>query len=143
MSLWAYWVIAALIALIVEIFTGTVYLLVISSAALGAALGVWLFDGSPAHAWLIASILALIGTIWVYHHRQKNKKLEAKQDAQNNDLDVGEMVHLQERLSQSLWRVSYRGSIWEAEYTHPSAQIGDMAMIVAKKGNVLKLQAPK
>lgn len=144
MALWAYWLIAAIIALLAEIFTGTVYLLVISTASAGVALIAWLFQISSTASWLIAALLALLGSIWVYWKRRKNKQNEIKQDAINNDFDLGAQVILLQEITQQQWQVRYRGSIWEAKFiqnTH--AQTGDVAIVVAKTGNLLHIKLPE
>jgi len=43
MALWIYWLIAAVAVFMLELFSGTVYLLVLSAALAGAGLTAWLF----------------------------------------------------------------------------------------------------
>ena len=44
MALWTYWLIAAVAVFMLELFSGTVYLLVLSAALAGAGITAWLFN---------------------------------------------------------------------------------------------------
>ena len=57
------WFIAAAAVLIVELFVGTVYLLVVSAALFGAGLVYWL-TGNTSIAVAAAAVLSAVG-IWV------------------------------------------------------------------------------
>ena len=66
------WFIAAAAVLIVELFVGTVYLLVVSAALFGAGLVYWL-TGDTSIAVVAAAVLSAAG-IWLVH-RSSSKKL--------------------------------------------------------------------
>lgn len=70
------WFIAAAAVLIVELFVGTVYLLVVSAALFGAGLVYWL-TGDTSIAVVAAAVLSAIG-IWVVH--SKFKKTAPRQE---------------------------------------------------------------
>ena len=55
MALWTYWLIAAVAVFMLELFSGTVYLLVLSAALAGAGLTAWLFNASAVASMLVAA----------------------------------------------------------------------------------------
>ena len=63
------WFIVAAAVLIVELFIGTVYLLVVSAALFGAGLVYWL-TGNNSIAVAAAAVLSAVG-IWVVHSKFK------------------------------------------------------------------------
>ena len=65
------WFIAAAAVLIVELFTGTVYLLVVSAALFGAGLAARLTD-STGISIMTAAVLSALG-IWLVHGRLKQR----------------------------------------------------------------------
>ena len=98
MALWTYWLIAAVAVFMLELFSGTVYLLVLSAALAGAGLTAWLFNASAVASMLVAAFLSAVGTLYVYRLRGKSPKNKALQ--QHNDLDIGSVVqieHLRQR----------------------------------------------
>lgn len=128
-----YWFIAAVVLFIVELFLGSVYLLVLSVALLGAGLVAWLL-GNVVACW-VASILSLVGIAWVYHYKKHNARPEF--DA-SDDFDIGQTVVLESPLPTGAWRVHYRGTLWEARNEFSgSLKVGDTAKIVDRDGNIL------
>jgi len=74
MALWTYWLIAAVAVFMLELFSGTVYLLVLSAALAGAGLTAWLFNASAVASMLVAAFLSAVGTLYVYRLRGKSPK---------------------------------------------------------------------
>ena len=70
------WFIAAAAVLIVELFTGTVYLLVVSAALFGAGLADRLTD-STGISIMTAAVLSALG-IWLVHGRLKQRFARAR-----------------------------------------------------------------
>ena len=106
-----YWFIAAAALFVLEMFSGTFYL-------------------------LVAVLLSAAGIAAVYRIR-RNRRTHAA-DAEG-DLDIGNTVLLHQPQSGSLWLVQYRGTYWQAEAPFP-AQAGQAARIAGKSGNILILQ---
>ena len=130
------WFIAAAAVLIVELFVGTVYLLVVSAALFGAGLVYWL-TGDTSIAVAAAAVLSAIG-IWVVH--SKFKKTAPHQEL-NDDLDIGQTVHILRRLHGDCYEVSYRGTHWQAQAENADAvQTTSTAVIIGKNGNVLLIR---
>lgn len=130
------WFIAAAAVLIVELFVGTVYLLVVSAALFGAGLVYWL-TGDTSIAVVAAAVLSAVG-IWVVH--SKFKKTAPHQEL-NDDLDIGQTVHILRRLHGDCYEVSYRGTRWQAQAENADAvQTTSTAVITGKNGNVLLIR---
>ena len=140
MALWTYWLIAAVAVFMLELFSGTVYLLVLSAALAGAGLTAWLLNASAVASMLVAAFLSAVGTLYVYRLRGKSPKNKALQ--QHNDLDIGSVVQIEQPLSGGAWRVFYRGTTWEARAARPHAhfQMGDNARICGKDGITLLIE---
>ena len=130
------WFIAAAAVLIVELFVGTVYLLVVSAALFGAGLVYWL-TGDTSIAVAAAAVLSAAG-IWLVHG--KFKKTAPRQEL-NDDLDIGQTVHILQRLHGECYEVSYRGTRWQAQAENADAvQTTSTAVITGKNGNVLLIR---
>ena len=130
------WFIAAAAVLIVELFVGTVYLLVVSAALFGAGLVYWL-TGDTSIAVAAAAVLSAAG-IWLVHG--KFKKTAPRQEL-NDDLDIGQTVHILQRLHGDCYEVSYRGTRWQAQAENADAvQTTSTAGITGKNGNVLLIR---
>ena len=130
------WFIVAAAVLIVELFVGTVYLLVVSAALFGAGLVYWL-TGDTSIAVVAAAVLSAAG-IWLVHG--KFKKTAPRQEL-NDDLDIGQTVHILRRLHGDCYEVSYRGTRWQAQAENADAvQTTSTAVITGKNGNVLLIR---
>ena len=130
------WFIVAAAVLIVELFVGTVYLLVVSAALFGAGL-VYGLTGDTSIAVAAAAVLSAAG-IWLVHG--KFKKTAPRQEL-NDDLDIGQTVHILQRLHGDCYEVSYRGTRWQAQAENADAvQTTSTAVITGKNGNVLLIR---
>ena len=114
----------------------TVYLLVVSAALFGAGLVYWL-TGDTSIAVVAAAVLSAAG-IWLVHG--KFKKTAPRQEL-NDDLDIGQTVHILRRLHGDCYEVSYRGTRWQAQAENADAvQTTSTAVITGKNGNVLLIR---
>ena len=130
------WFIAAAAVLIVELFVGTIYLLVVSAALFGAGLVYWL-TGDTSIAVVAAAVLSAAG-IWLVHG--KFKKTAPRQEL-NDDLDIGQTVQILRRLHGDCYEVFYRGTHWQAQAENADAvQTTSTAVITGKNGNVLLIR---
>lgn len=110
MSFYIYWALVAFLLLIVELTTGTFYLLVLGLAAFAGALAAWL--GAPF--WLQAATggsVALAGLLVVWKMRAGDVDAVS-----SNTLDIGEMVILDSWVDRASGaaRVRYRNATWDA-----------------------------
>lgn len=142
--LWVYWAIAAVILFIFELFSGTIYLLMLVIACICAIISSFLFSNSIISIWTAIGV-ALIGIICVYRYRNSIFNCQTNSENQlNNDLDIGNSVILEKQLNNGQWQVYYRGTLWEANFLIPhNAQQGENAIIDGKNGNSLILKIKK
>ena len=120
-----YWFIAAVAVLVVEMFVGTLYLLIISAALAGAGAASLLFDGSAVPI-LTAAAISAVGLFWL-HGFIKRRRTPADQT-----------VKILRCVSEGQYEVSYRGTTWQARALNarPSAE-PSFAVIGGKEGNIL------
>lgn len=127
------WTIVGFILVIVELMTGTFYLLVLGVGALFAALAAYL--GAPFIAQVaVAGAVASFGTWWV----QKWHAGHRKDGDQGNAIDVGQSVTVAHWINQpeGMLRVRYRGTDWDAR-----VKPGDLAAGAAEPGGMLYILA--
>ena len=129
------WAITGLVLVIVELLTGTFYLLVLGVAAFGAAGGAWLgYDFSVQV--IVAGVIAAVGCYAVHMYRVKNK---AQQMA---PLDAGMPASFENWIDPRarLARVRYRGASWDARVEGAEAlEPGATVYVLATDGNTLKV----
>ncbi|MBC7779439.1 MAG: NfeD family protein [Proteobacteria bacterium] len=110
MSGYVYWILIAFVLVIVELTTGTFYLLVLGLAAFAGAGAAWM--GAPV--WMQASLfgaVALAGVVVVWKMRAGD--IDA---ISSNTLDIGEAVTLDHWVDRAagVARVRYRDAVWDA-----------------------------
>lgn len=130
-----FWAILGLTLVIVELLTGTFYLLVLGIAAFGAALAAWLGHGIGVQA-IVAAVIAGAGCYGVHVYRAKN----ATQQMPN--VDAGQPASFENWVDQGarLARVRYRGASWDALVDGDAAvDAGAMLYVVTANGNTLKV----
>ena len=106
------WVIAAIALVIVELLTGTFYLLVLGLAAAGGA-GLAYFAFTFALQAGVATVIAVSGVLIVHRFRAGS----AAAAGQGNAIDIGHRVTLDSWTNEAegLARVRYRGTLWDAK----------------------------
>ena len=128
------WLIAGFILVIVELVTGTFYLLVLGVASFaGAGLA---YAGGP-FAWqaLVAAVIAVAGVVWV---RRYKKTIEPKR---MQGLDFGQPAAFDSWVNKDAGqaRVRYRDSLWDAQITGEIAgEHGEILYVNSVDGNSLK-----
>jgi membrane protein implicated in regulation of membrane protease activity len=129
------WAILGLGLVIVELLTGTFYLLVLGIAAFGAALAAWLGQGFPVQV-IILAVIAALGCYGVHVYRAKNST------RQMAPVDAGQPANFENWVDQGarLARVSYRGASWDALVDGDAAvESGALLYVVSANGNTLKV----
>ena len=130
------WTILGFVLVIVELMTGTFYLLVLGVGARVAAFAAWM--GAPFLVQVaVAGVIASIGT-WMV---QKWHATQRKDGDQSNAIDVGQMVTMVNWINQpeGMLRVKYRGAEWDArikpgDLAASSMVAGGMLYILAQDG---------
>jgi membrane protein implicated in regulation of membrane protease activity len=137
MELWLVWAIAGFVLLIVEMLTGTFYLLVIGMGAFAAA-GAAALGLNPLLQAILGSLVSLAGVYGVHHWRFSNRPGDP---GGSNFLDRGQPVVLEEWAQENgpIARVKYRGTLWDARLATPDAHPspGSTLYIVDHEGNTL------
>lgn len=127
------WLITGFVLIIVELVTGTFYLLVLGVAALFAAV---IGYAGGAFAWqsVGATVIAVFGVIWV--RRRHSESIPTRMQ----DLDVGSPTSFESWIDRSnaRARVKYRDAQWDARVTgEVSGDPGEVLYITAIDGNTL------
>ncbi|HZX29464.1 MAG TPA: NfeD family protein [Telluria sp.] len=112
MADWITWCIAAGAAVIVELLTGTFYLLMIALGLLAGALAAWL--GAAALAQAAASAIVGGAATWLLYRRRARRPVTDVARDPNVNMDVGQTVSVQ-KWHEGRARVQYRGALWDVE----------------------------
>lgn len=114
MADWSLWMMVAGATVVMELFSGTFYLLMIAlgltSGALAAVLGF-----SMAVQTLFAALVGMVATILLRRSRWTPEASQSQAGFDRNQhLDIGQTVHV------AAWqdgkaRVQYRGALWDVE----------------------------
>jgi membrane protein implicated in regulation of membrane protease activity len=132
------WAILGLALVVVELLSGTFYLLMLGVAAFGAALAAWLGQPFGVQA-VVAAVVSAAGCYGVHVYRAKNAK------GQMAPLDAGQPASFETWLDQGAGRarVRYRGATWEATIEQSAAPAGlatgTTVYVIAAHGNTLQI----
>jgi len=131
------WAILGLALVIVELVSGTFYLLMLGVAAFGASAAAYLGYDFPVQA-VVAAMVAGAGCWWVFAYRARNV---AKQMV---PVDAGQPASFEAWVDQAarLARVHYRGASWDARVEGDQApEPGTIVYVVSTHGNTLNVTA--
>ncbi len=129
------WAILGLALVIIELLTGTFYLLMLGIAAFGAALAAWFNLGFGMQA-VVAAAIAGAGCYGVPVYRARNIQ------GQMAPIDAGQPASFESWIDPGarLARVTYRGASWEALVEGGAAvEAGALLYVVKADGNTLKV----
>ncbi len=133
------WAVTGLVLVIVELVTGTFYLLMLGIAAFGAGLAAWL--GLPFSAQsMVAVLISAVGCYGVHAYKARNR---AQQMA---PIDSGMPASFEAWLDAGarLARVRYRGASWDARVEGGEAmEPGVTVYVLAADGNTLRVAKNK
>jgi len=133
------WAIAGFVLIIVELITGTFYLLVLGIAALVAA-AVAFFGGNLWVQVILGGSAALLGTYFVHQWWARHPKTAKG----SNDLDRGQTVIVESWVNESagIARVKYRGSSWDARI-EGKASVNDVLYIQGQDNGMLHVSSQR
>ncbi len=136
---WQYWWWSAAIALaVLEMASGTFYLLVLAAAALISGLLAWAGMGEVVQL-AAASISTVAGIIAVQQHK---KRCMRKVPKLGNNLDIGQTVEVLVWVgNEGRARVDYRGTQWDARLDDLSLERGQTMRIIGAEGSTFILGA--
>ena len=134
---YVYWILVAIALVVVELLSGTFYLLVL---AIGASAGAVLaYLGLPFAAQAgFATAVAIVGVVVVHRYRVRT----VAGATGGNAIDIGQRVTLESWINEAdgLARVSYRGALWDARVVGQRAD-GSIYYISGIDGSTLRIAA--
>lgn len=113
MAAWMVWLALAGILVILEMFSGTFYLLMIALGMVAGALAAWLNLSAEVQI-LLAALVGAVAALAMRRHRPR--KTDAARDP-NINLDIGQSLHIS-HWHQGTARAMYRGALWDVELAH-------------------------
>lgn len=129
------WAVTGLVLAIVELLTGTFYLLMLGIAAFGAAAAAWLGLAFAAQS-VVAAAVAAVGCYGVHVYRARNQAQQMAPIDAGNPASFESWVDAPARLA----RVRYRGATWDARVEGAEAlEPGATLYVIAADGNTLKV----
>lgn len=135
MDAYLIWLLIGLGLVIVEVLSGTFYLLMLGVAAFGGAAIAYFGMDFPAQIMVTAAVAAA-GCYGAHLYHAKNAK------QQMAPIDAGQPANFENWLDEKggLARVKYRGASWDAQVdgSGPLAS-GALLYVVATTGNTLKV----
>ncbi|HJW11383.1 MAG TPA: NfeD family protein [Albitalea sp.] len=129
------WAILGLSLVIVEMLTGTFYLLMLGLAAFGASAAAYFGQDFPVQA-IVAAVVAGGGCWWVFAYRARNAT------RQMTSIDAGQPASFETWVDREarLARVRYRGAPWDARVEgDPLPEPGALVYVIETDGNTLKV----
>jgi membrane protein implicated in regulation of membrane protease activity len=129
------WLVAGFLLIIVELVSGTFYLLVLGVAAVAG--GVVAYTGLPFSVQaIVASVLAVIGVVWVNRVRRTSEAVKMR------CLDAGQPAAFDRWVDRAAGqaRVKYRDALWDASVVgEVSGEPGEVLYVASIDGNTLKV----
>ncbi|RJX30857.1 MAG: NfeD family protein [Oxalobacter sp.] len=118
MSDWMIWSIAVVAVVILEIFTGTFYLLMIAIGLAAAAGAAWFGTGVTIQL-IVGAVVGATATLALHLSRFGTPEKTAASRDPNAILDIGKTVNVNEWDEKDggkrVARVMYRGAMWDVE----------------------------
>jgi membrane protein implicated in regulation of membrane protease activity len=114
MSDWSYWLAAAGVTVILELFSGTFYLLMIAIGLVAGAVAAF-FGLGEVVSLLVAAMVGVAATVVLRRSRygRQQQRVQAERDP-NVNLDIGQTVNVP-AWQDGAARVMYRGALWDVE----------------------------
>ena len=129
------WAVTGLVLVIVELLTGTFYLLMLGIAAFGAAAAAYFGVEFGAQS-IVAILISAIGCYGVHVYKAKNRAQQMAPIDSGMPASFESWVDPGERLA----KVRYRGASWEARVEGLEAiEPGATVYVLAADGNTLRV----
>jgi membrane protein implicated in regulation of membrane protease activity len=127
MNAWMSWLAFTGLVIILELFTGTFYLLMVAVGLLAGALAAW-FNAGASTQMIVAAAVGAVATLAL--HKSKfgwREKPEVSRDP-NVNMDIGQAIKVEFWEDQGdgkfTARAMYRGAMWDVELRHAAAFAG-------------------
>ena len=129
------WILVGFTLTIIELLSGTFYLLMLGVAAFGGALVAWLGQGFPTQA-MVSGALAAVGCYLVHAWHRRHAGIQMA------PIDAGQPASFESWTDEParLARVRYRGAAWDARVVGggPLAP-GAIVYVTTTEGSTLKV----
>ena len=142
MAHWMLWAVAAGMLIILELFSGTFYLLMVAIGTMAGALAGWL-GWSDAAQFMVAAAVGVVATVALHRSRLGARSSKAAAADRIADLDIGQTIPVE------LWtprddggaraRARYRGAEWDVDYDGSEVPKPGLFRIVAIRGSRLSV----
>jgi membrane protein implicated in regulation of membrane protease activity len=107
------WLIGAGVLIILELFSGTFYLLMIAIGMAAGAITALLRIDLPGQT-LVAAVVGVIATVLLRRSRLGKTERQDVASDPNVNMDIGQSVHVP-AWQDGAARVMYRGAMWDVE----------------------------
>jgi membrane protein implicated in regulation of membrane protease activity len=137
MTHWMQWLVLAGVVIVIEMFTGTFYLLMLGIGLLAAALAA--YSGASLE-WQIATaaVVATAATLALRNRRGAGKTFISAANDPNVNLDIGQSVTIgawRTVQGRSTARVMYRGAQWDIDLAPGQPALPGLFVIREVRGN--------
>ena len=135
MDTYLIWLVAGFLLVIVELVSGTFYLVVLGVAALAG--GAVAYAGLPVSVQaVVAAALAVGGVFWVNRVRRRSTGVKMRA------LDIGQPARFDRWVDRAAGqaRVKHRDALWDATVVGEiSGEPGEVLTVISIDGNTLKV----
>jgi membrane protein implicated in regulation of membrane protease activity len=140
MADWIGWLAAAGVLIVLELFTGTFYLLMMAVGLAFGAVAAWVGATIPVQA-IVAAAIGILGTGLLHRSRLgRPPRVDAARD-QNVNMDIGQRLAV-DNWQQGHARVMYRGALWDVELgPGAQAQAGDYRIVEVQGSRLIVANA--
>jgi membrane protein implicated in regulation of membrane protease activity len=139
MTAWMIWLVLAGALVILEMFSGTFYLLMIALGMVAGATAAWVGLAAELQVLLAALVGAAATTAL---RRRRPRKSDAARDP-NINLDIGQSLHVT-HWHDGTARVTYRGALWDVELAHGAhAQAGQFVICEIRGSRLIVTNQPE
>ena len=132
------WWTAAGVAVVIELLTGTFYLLMMALGLAAAAVSAHIGYSSTAQIITAAAVGGGATALWHFKRASHPRSAPVRENRDAN-LDIGERVMVDSWAQDGTTRVSYRGSVWTARMRAGTAPQTGAHTVSAVEGNWLEL----
>lgn len=129
------WLIAGFLLVIVELVSGTFYLLVLGIAAFAGGAVAYLGMAFSVQA-IVAAAIAVVGAMWVNRIRRTTSAVKMR------SVDAGQPATFDSWVDRAAGRarVKYRDALWDASVAgEASGEPGEIFYVTSIDGNTLKV----
>ncbi|QHI96826.1 NfeD family protein [Xylophilus rhododendri] len=112
MAFSTFWWLLAALAIISELLTGTVYLLLIGAGFVAAALASYAGLSVTAQTVVAAAVGAVLVLLWWRIRAPQRRAALAAQASPDLNLDIGQTVHVEAWSAEGTASVMHRGARW-------------------------------